>query len=258
MRTWLRSSSKVMSRPLAAGRGTMGAGPLEKRVRTLERQLPLFPLERVVLFPGMLLPLHVFEERYKMLVGTCQLTDKLFGVVLVARGREVGDPSPRPVQVGCTTRILDVQRLTDGRMNVMTVGEHRFRLLGDPDVGTDGFLVGQTEITTVEDDPSDVPPGLVREVSARFSSYLADLTRLIGKDAAADLPISANDPVSLSFQVGGALKVHPRERQELLERNDTAGRLRLELQLLRRETQTLHLMLRAKGAEKSIGPFSVN
>ena len=79
-----------------------------------ERALPLFPLEQVVLFPGMSLPLHIFEERYKVMIGACQVTDQLFGVLLIKSGSEVGAPA-QPERVGCTARMLRVDRLPDGR-----------------------------------------------------------------------------------------------------------------------------------------------
>src|SRR6266536_3334054 len=98
-----------------------------------ERVLPLFPLEQVVLFPGMSLPLRIFEERYKVMIGACQVTDQLFGVLLIRRGREVGTPA-QPERVGCTARMVRVDRLPDGRMTILTIGEVRLRLLGPPRV----------------------------------------------------------------------------------------------------------------------------
>ena len=225
---------------------------------SLDRELPLFPLNRVVLFPGMLLPLHVFEERYKVMIGTCQLTDQTFGVLLIRSGREVG-PGAEPVQVGCTARILDIERLPDGRMNIMTVGESRFRLHAEPDVTPDGYLRGMATVTTAEDVTS-ASPDLVRGVADRFTDYLAALAKMgaAPADSQPDVAALVDDPLALSFQVGAALRIRSRERQVLLETDDLSERLRRELQILRREIQTLRLVLTAKGGEKSIGPFSVN
>ena len=106
-----------------------------------ERVLPLFPLEQVVLFPGMSLPLHIFEERYKVMIGACQVTDQLFGVLLIKNGSEVGAPA-QPERVGCTARMLRIDRLPDGRMTILTIGEQRFRLQGPARVMSEGYLVG--------------------------------------------------------------------------------------------------------------------
>src|SRR5579864_9042638 len=94
---------------------------------TTQRVLPLFPLEQVVLFPGMSLPLRIFEERYKVMIGACQVTDQLFGVVLIKTGSEVGEPA-EPERIGCTARMMRVDRLPDGRMHILTIGEQRFEL----------------------------------------------------------------------------------------------------------------------------------
>src|SRR5258708_14081655 len=95
----------------------------------LERVLPLFPLDQVVLYPGMSLPLRIFEERYKVMIGACQVTDQLFGVLLIRSGSEVGEPA-RPERVGCTARMVRVDRVPDGRMVILTVGVQRFPLQG--------------------------------------------------------------------------------------------------------------------------------
>ena len=131
-----------------------------------ERALPLFPLEQVVLFPGMSLPLRIFEERYKVMIGACQVTDQLFGVLLIRTGSEVGEPAV-PERVGCTARMLRVDRLPDGRMNILTIGEQRFRLLGPARVMADGYLVGNARLLT-DHTTAPVPADLLDNVSAEF------------------------------------------------------------------------------------------
>src|SRR4051812_43493059 len=90
-------------------------------------ELPLFPLN-TVLFPGMPLPLHIFESRYREMITVCSRDERPFGVVLIREGQEVGEPA-EPFTVGTMARIVGVDRLPDGRMNIVTVGTQRFRLL---------------------------------------------------------------------------------------------------------------------------------
>lgn len=227
-------------------------------MQTIERSLPLFPLERVVLFPGMALPLHIFEERYKLMIGTCQVTDRLFGVLLLKSGREVGRAQAEPMLVGCTARILEIQRLPEGRMNILAVGESRFRLSEPPSRSPDGYFLGQASIMTTEDVGGDVPSALVESVEKRCREYLDLLGKVGGREPAIELKVAPGDALSLSFLVGGLLRVSADERQGLLEQDDVSQRLRMERTLLRREVQTLRLMVAAKGANKSIGPFSAN
>ncbi|MCI0849057.1 MAG: LON peptidase substrate-binding domain-containing protein, partial [Chloroflexi bacterium] len=85
--------------------------------------LPLFPLN-LVLFPGMDLPLHIFEQRYRDMIGECLDKDAPFGVVLIKEGVEVGDPAD-PERIGTSTRILSSEILDQGRMNILTRGERR-------------------------------------------------------------------------------------------------------------------------------------
>src|SRR3954453_11337770 len=88
-------------------------------------EIPLFPLN-TVLFPGMPLPLHIFEPRYREMIGACVRDERPFGVVLIKEGREVGEAA-MPFEVGTLAKIVGVERLDDGRMNVVTVGTDRFR-----------------------------------------------------------------------------------------------------------------------------------
>jgi Lon protease-like protein len=212
-----------------------------------ERVMPLFPLEQAVLFPGMSLPLRIFEERYKVMIGACQVTDQLFGVLLIRAGREVGVPA-EPERVGCTARMVRVERLPDGRMNILTIGEQRFRLLGPARTMPEGYLVGDVRLLP-EPPAAAVAAELVAGVSAEFETYQAAALAMTGSQDAPTPPELPHDPVRLSYRVATLLHVHPRERQQLLEIDDVASRLQMELSILKREN---------KPAPRTIGPFSVN
>jgi Lon protease-like protein len=211
-----------------------------------ERVLPLFPLDQVVLYPGMSLPLRIFEERYKVMIGACQVTDQLFGVLLIRSGSEVGAPA-EPERIGCTARMLRVDRLPDGQMLILTIGEQRFRLVGPARVMPDGYLVG--DVRMLADEPSSpIPAELLSSVTEEFGKYQAGmLARSDRNNDPVSPPELSLDPLRLSYQVASTLHVHPRERQHLLELNDVASRLQEELSMLRRENRP-----------SSIGPFSIN
>jgi hypothetical protein len=212
-----------------------------------ERVLPLFPLEEVVLFPGMSLPLRIFEERYKVMIGACQVTDQLFGVLLIRNGAEVGAPA-EPERVGCTARMLRVDRMPDGQIHLLTIGEQRFRLHGPPRVMPEGYLVG--DVRLLPDPAHETVPGeLVRKVVDEFARYQAAAMAMSGRKNPVAPPDLPADPLRLSYRVAASLYIHPRERQHLLEIDDAAGRLQQELKLLQRENRPV-------GA--TIGPFSVN
>ena len=211
-----------------------------------QRILPLFPLKRVVLFPGMPLPLHIFEERYKLMIGACQVSAEPFGVVLIRSGEEVG-AAARPERVGCTARLVRVDRFPDGTMDILSVGEHRFALQASPRVAPEGYLVGLTHVTMDEELPSNLPSKLVESVVAEFQAYWAELMQH-ARRASTAVPELPHGAVELSFRVAAALAVDPLEQQQLLMMDDVRARLERELTLLRRENRP----------GRMIGPFSVN
>jgi Lon protease-like protein len=210
----------------------------------VERVLPLFPLEQVVLFPGAALPLRIFEERYKVMIGACQVTDQLFGVVLIRSGREVGALAETE-RVGCTARMVHVDRLPDGRMSILSVGEQRFRLLGPARVMPEGYLVGDAQLLT-DATKAAVAGDLVDHVTRAFTRYQQATLALTGRAEHAQPREVPTDPVRLSYRVASTLYVPPGERQHLLEVDDVAARLQQELDLLKREMP------------RTIGPFSIN
>ena len=187
--------------------------------------LPLFPLN-TVLFPSMNLPLHVFEPRYRLMIGQCLERRTPFGVVLIKEGEEVGGPAV-PFDVGTTARIVDVAREEDGRMNIMTRGERRFRILGV--VQTVPYLLGR-----VEELPEPAGDGVV-EVAAQVRKGMEVYVRLLlglrgGWVRQVELP---RDPVLLSYFTAHFLQVEPRTvKQTLLECATARERLELEAPLV--------------------------
>ena len=192
-----------------------------------ERELPLFPLN-VLLFPGMRLPLHIFEERYKLMIGTCMVTDQLFGVSLIKSGLEVGGPA-EVYRVGTTARIAQLERLPEGQMNLIAVGEDRFRLLEQLD--GQPYAVGRVSI--LDELAESVAEGLAGRVAERFRRYLRVLGLPREQAEALELPA---EPRALSYTVGAALKAPARLRQELLAEDSIERRLRRELALMEFQT----------------------
>lgn len=218
----------------------------------MPEELPLFPLN-TVLFPGMPLPLHIFEYRYREMIAFCSENEKEFGVVLIKEGTEVGEPAT-PFEVGTMARIVGIDRLEDGRMNIVTVGTRRFRLVNfSPD--KESYIVGDIEPLPDENadaDPSTAP--LAQEVSGLLRRYAA-LVQAALEQELTPLELPGN-PEALSYLAGGTLRIRNRERQRLLELPSTASRLELEKEILIRETATLQEFIEQR--KGGLGPFSRN
>jgi uncharacterized protein len=197
--------------------------------------LPLFPLS-TVLFPGMRLPLHIFEERYRLLVAhlRTQSEPQRFGVIAIRKGREVGaDGITALYEVGCVATVRQITPHADGRFDLSTVGTQRFRLLRVDD----SLPYYQGEVEMLKDDPSpgagEAEAFAVSRVQAGFRAYLNALAdRGGGVISVADLP---DEPVLLSYVVGAAMIIDLPERQSLLAASSVLERLRLERSLLVRE-----------------------
>jgi Lon protease-like protein len=213
-------------------------------------ELPLFPLGHTVLFPGIVLPLHVFEERYRELVRTLVGQDdaapRRFGVVAIRQGWEVGAEAAEALHgVGCAADLRRVSRYPDGRFDIVTVGSDRFKLL-DVDRTTRPYLVGSVEWL-----PGDPPPDaeaalLARAVALLFGEYASAAAGLRTTDPDRDtvLPELPTDPGDLSHLVASTAVLTLEDRQALLEAPTAPARLRAELRLLKRET-TMVRRLRA-------------
>ena len=189
------------------------------------RELPLFPLPDVVLFPQEVLPLHIFEPRYRMLLRTVMAEDRRFGIVR-------WDPQEQEMaKVGCCAEILHCQTQYDDHSNIVTMGQQRFRVL---DIVREApFRVAM--VSWIEDEPADGHnelEALAGEVSQALKDVVELTGKLVGKPTS--LPSDLPDlPRELSFWIGSNLGGPVADHQQaLLEITDTAERLRQEYQLL--------------------------
>ncbi|MDO8614650.1 MAG: LON peptidase substrate-binding domain-containing protein [Dehalococcoidia bacterium] len=189
-------------------------------------ELPLFTLN-TVLFPGAGLPLHIFEERYKQLVRACLDEGRPFGVLLIRRGNEVGEPA-EPFDVGTTAHIESVEHLPEGRMNLACVGGQRFRLLEI--VRREPYMAGRVELlpATAEDDGKALE--LAGDAGALFAEYLRLYLALSNQWArSVEMP---GDPAALADFIASRLGVNLWTKQLLLEEISLRKRLALEVQIL--------------------------
>jgi uncharacterized protein len=229
--------------------------------------LPLFPLG-IVLYPGMVLPLHVFEDRYRQMVAA--LLDKPepareFGAIAIRKGAEVGAGNARELHgVGCVARLREVTRRDDGRFDLVTVGTRRFRLIRTDD--TLPYCQGE-----IEPLPEDVLSGqegegqpdasaraawAVRTVQAAFRDYLNAFADRAGAVVhVADVP---DDPVLLSYAVAAGMIIDMPERQALLAAPDAISRLKAERALLTRERAMLRLTTSRPATDLGRERFSPN
>ncbi|KAJ0087376.1 hypothetical protein Patl1_09220 [Pistacia atlantica] len=206
-------------------------------------ELPLFPLP-LVLFPGAILPLQIFEFRYRIMMHTLLQTDLRFGVIY-------SDAVSGTTEVGCVGEIVKHERLVDDRFFLICKGQERFRITGI--VRTKPYLVA--EVTWLEDRPSGEEhlDALANDVEGYMKDVIRLSNRLNGKPEKEVVDLRRNlFPTPFSFFVGSTFEGAPREQQALLELEDTAARLKREKETLR---NTLNY-LTAASAVKDVFPSS--
>ncbi|MCL7454657.1 MAG: LON peptidase substrate-binding domain-containing protein [Anaerolineae bacterium] len=199
--------------------------------------LPLFPLN-TVLFPGMLLPLRIFEERYKRMIDLCLEEKQPFGVVLIREGEEVGG-SAVPYEVGTTATIQGVSRQDDGKMSIVTVGKDRFRLRK---VHRDlPYLVGEAEPWPLREAVSQQAWEQVEPMRVLLHQYLQLLSQAQGhKIEIEEIP---DDPATLALLVAVALQVPLAQKQSLLSQPTVPQMFLAERAILHREERLLQYMI---------------
>ena len=186
------------------------------------QEIPLFPLN-LVLVPNMVLPLHIFEERYKQMISMCLRNNSRFGVVLIKEGQEVGGTAI-PHETGTIAHITKVTYLSEGRMTLITLGEHRFQL--EAVTQQTPYLMGKVRIIDPEEigdpRPSDIE---IEELQATLESYLKSLLGLQG--GWVRKVESPMDPVALSFYIATILRGDNDFLQTILESPSAAKRLNI-------------------------------
>jgi uncharacterized protein len=206
--------------------------------------VPLFPLSHVLL-PGMPLPLHVFEQRYRDMLadieastGSSRGASGAFGVVSLRSGTEAAQRhtrggAPDIERIGTLAEIIEIETAEDGTADLLCVGSRRFTVL---ELLPDGASYLRAEVEFLDESDGDLAGG--EDVRARelLGVYDEILLRLAGRATGSELPADASQ---LSYQIAARLPLPPAERQELLADTSAAARLGRAGRLLRREIALL-------------------
>lgn len=188
--------------------------------------LPIFPL-KTVLFPGMPLPLHIFEERYRRMIGECLAGNGNFGVVLIKEGEEAGPPAV-PFEVGTEVKITRAERLDDGKLNILVVGQRRFKIvrLLEP------APYPSAEVVILPELDGDREQALLTDQILRL--VLTDFMQLASIFAM--VPVFPfrfpSDPAQFSFLAAHLLNAPMDTKQQLLESETVEERLKLARKLV--------------------------
>jgi uncharacterized protein len=222
----------------------------------MTRTLPLFPLG-TVLYPGLLLPLHVFEERYRQLVHDLMAQPEpwCFGVIAIREGRETGaDGVSALYEIGCTATVRQVIEQEDGRFYLITVGTQRFRL-AELDQ-SEPYLRGEVDILPEDSGDRAAARRAVQDVQSGFRAYLDALAeRGATKVSTLDLP---DEPVQLSYLVAASVIADLSDKQALLAQPDALHRLTTERALLSRENAMLRSLTSTPAPEFRFVPYNPN
>ena len=199
-------------------------------------ELPLFPLN-LVLFPGTVSPLHIFEMRYRQMIVDCQRDEKPFGIVLARPESE--HLNERPYSVGTMVEIRNLDRLEDGRYTLMAVGTKRFRIVSER--RDKPYLSGLVELYEDDAEPERAWLPAMQQARDLFGEYLGMLLEASeDKDVEANLPEEAED---LSYFIAYFLDIQEERKQQFLELTSTRQRLQEEVAILRREVPFMRQIL---------------
>ncbi|MFC4784621.1 LON peptidase substrate-binding domain-containing protein [Nocardioides sp. MAHUQ-72] len=201
--------------------------------------LPMFPLN-AVLFPGVSVPLTIFEDRYRALVHHLlrveDPADRVFGSVGIREGYEVGDHGAQSLyRVGCRVQLTEVEPHPDGTFDIVAVGLDRIELQRLDTSGT--FPVGH--VVERPETPAHVPEEILDRARATFSAYRMALTDIRSDPYTGSLP---KDPGYLSWTLAAVAPLPMHERQALLEAEDAAERLVMVTDLLRGELRAMNVI----------------
>jgi Lon protease-like protein len=222
----------------------------------MSETLPLFPLG-TVLYPGLVLPLNIFEERYRQLVR--DLLDgpepQRFGVIAIRKGRETGvDGISALHQIGCIASLREVDEQDDGRFHLVTVGTQRFRLASLDD--SRPYLQGEVDLLT-EEVGDEAAAGLAAQAVQRgFRGYVEALASR--ESVEVTVPALPDEPLLLSYLVAASMILDLSVRQDLLAEPDAERRLGAERALLARETTMLRSLTATPAPDLRNTPYNPN
>ena len=195
----------------------------------LPATIPLFPLPNVVLFPNVFLPLHIFEPRYRQMVGDALNGERMIGMVLLRPGHEEDyEGSPAVYEVGCAGLITHVERLSDGRFNIVLRGLERFRISGE-ELPSPTVLYRRAQVMPLLEPSAPDRGEQLKAERQRLESLLSPL--FSGTLAARALPQQMPDD-ELINALAQYLELEPIEKQALLERDGPLARCQSLVELL--------------------------
>ena len=202
----------------------------------LPPHLPLFPLPDTVLFPGVFLPLHIFEPRYRQLITKAIEGDRIIGMAMIVPGHEEQYEGRPPIYpVGCAGLITHVERLSDGRFNVILRGLDKFRI-DEEEPPTDGVLYRIAHVTALEETTTEADRTALREARQRLEEILAPSLQ---DEGSGRLPRDMADD-DLINALSQYLELEPLEKQALLERPGVLARCQTLIELIEMKVLMQH------------------
>jgi Lon protease-like protein len=213
----------------------------------VERELPLFPLGGTVLFPGMNLPLQIFENRYLQMMADITQDDSRFGVVLIKEGKEVGEPA-LSFDVGTVAQVFQREDSPDGRIILVAEGQQRFRTLNI--VQQRPYIIARVELLPPEES-SDMQ--IAQQVRGKYIEY-AQLLAGMSNEWMRDVQVP-EEAAELSYLVAQSLDASMMVKQGLLEMDTVEERLLAEVEILDMTMEHVRQRVRREGPSQR---FSTN
>ncbi len=206
-----------------------------------EKTLPLFPLN-LVLFPGGVLPLYIFEPRYREMVKFCIRSESSIGIVMIKEGAEVGEKAT-PCKIGTAVDLIEVDRFPDGRMNIMTSGHSRFEIIDVDDELP--YLVGRVKmLDSIDSEHDSSLDGIASDTRELYIEYETLSSFLIfGWLPPEEIP---QHPQQLAYQIGTRLRISLEEKQDLLEIQSFDELLKCEIDILKKLNKQIAFQLSAR------------
>ncbi len=223
----------------------------------LKTQMPLMPLN-AVLFPGMPMPLVLWEARYLQMAQECFGSEEPFGVALIRSGREIGDEPAETYAIGTTAHVAEYDD-AGNHLSCLAIGRRRFRI--HKMVEAAPYPLAEVEFLP-EDAGAGVSPEFVEDIRAMFAEEIELIVQLLGFGGVQlDIPTEAE---KLSYMIAAHLRLPLAEKQALLELPDSAERLAREAEIVRKEREEYRLLLAARDhvtdteAERAVGRLFSN